>query len=99
MDRDNLVHKFIPMPQAMNIPDAKPAVDKEWKDARNNTSLELGKSQEQKGGYSGSTKRQKVSPLYFIDGHMSPQKCGVGTKATEVQRQSHAPRRQCKRRF
>ena len=27
----NLVRKFIPMPQAMKIPDAKPAVDKEWK--------------------------------------------------------------------
>ena len=27
----NLVHKFIPMPQAMKIPDAKAAVDKEWK--------------------------------------------------------------------
>ena len=26
----NLVHKFIPMPKAMQIPDAKAAVDKEW---------------------------------------------------------------------
>ena len=26
----NLVHKFIPMPQAMKIPPAKAAVDKEW---------------------------------------------------------------------
>ena len=26
----NLVHKFIPMPQAMEIPAAKAAVDKEW---------------------------------------------------------------------
>ena len=26
----NLVHKFIPMPQAMKIPAAKSAVDKEW---------------------------------------------------------------------
>ena len=26
----NLVHKFIPMPQAMKIPEAKAAVDKEW---------------------------------------------------------------------
>ena len=26
-----LVHKFIPMPQAMKIPAAKAAVDKEWK--------------------------------------------------------------------
>ena len=31
MSHNNLVHKFIPMPQAMNIPDAKAAVDKEWK--------------------------------------------------------------------
>ena len=27
----NLVHKFIPMPQAMKIPEAKAAVDGEWK--------------------------------------------------------------------
>ena len=27
----NLVHKFIPLPKAMKIPDAKEAVDKEWK--------------------------------------------------------------------
>ena len=26
----NLVHKFIPMPQAMKIPAAKAPVDKEW---------------------------------------------------------------------
>ena len=26
----NMVHKFIPMPQAMKIPEAKAAVDKEW---------------------------------------------------------------------
>ena len=26
----NLVHKFIPMPQALKIPDAKAAVDNEW---------------------------------------------------------------------
>ena len=27
---NNLVHKFIPMPQAMKIPAAKAAVDREW---------------------------------------------------------------------
>ena len=26
----NLVHKFIPMPQSMKIPEAKAAVDKDW---------------------------------------------------------------------
>ena len=31
MTHYNVVHKFIPMPKAMQIPDAKAAVDKEWK--------------------------------------------------------------------
>ena len=31
MTHYTLVHKFIPMPQAMKIQDAKAAVDKEWK--------------------------------------------------------------------
>ena len=31
MTQYNLVHKFIPVPQAMKIPDAKAAVHKEWK--------------------------------------------------------------------
>ena len=31
MTHDNLVHKLIPMHQAMKIPDAKAAVHKEWK--------------------------------------------------------------------
>ena len=30
----NLVHKFIPMPQALKIPAAKAAVDKEWENLR-----------------------------------------------------------------
>ena len=30
----NLVHKFIPMPQAMKIPAAKATVDKEWEKSR-----------------------------------------------------------------
>ena len=50
-------------------------------------------------GNSGSTKRQKESPLCNIDGHMLPQECGVGTKITEVQRQSRAPWWHCKRRL
>ena len=32
----NLVHKFIPMPQAMKIPAAKAAVDKEWEEIGEN---------------------------------------------------------------
>ena len=39
------------------------------------------------------TETNKESPLCYIDGHMSPQKCGVITRITEVQRQSRAPGR------
>ena len=37
LQRYNLVHKFIPMPQAMKIPAAKEAVDKEWRKFRRGT--------------------------------------------------------------
>ena len=35
LSHDNLVHKFIRMHQAMKIPDAKAAVDKEWEKPEN----------------------------------------------------------------
>ena len=35
LQHNNLVHKFIPMPQAMKILAAKAAVDKEWEKWRN----------------------------------------------------------------
>ena len=70
----NLVHKFVPMPQAMKIPDAKAAVDKEWKKLETIPAWNLEQCQEQKGGYPRSTKRQKESPLCHIEGHMSPRK-------------------------
>ena len=91
MTHYNLVHKFIPMPQAMKIPDAKAAVDKEWKKLETIPAWNLGKKcQEQKGGYSGNTKRQQESPLCHIGGHMSPQECGVGAKSADVKWQSRA---------
>ena len=34
LQHHNLFHKFIPMPQAMKIPAAKAAVDKEWENWR-----------------------------------------------------------------
>ena len=41
----NLVHKFIPMPQAMTIPAAKAAVDKEWGKIGENFGVEFDESQ------------------------------------------------------
>ena len=34
LQHESLVHKLIPMPQAMKIPEAKAAVDKEWENWR-----------------------------------------------------------------
>ena len=43
-----------------------------------------------------STRRQKESPLCYIDGHLSSQECGVRTKISEVLGSSRAPTRHCK---
>ena len=80
----NLVHKFIPMPQAMIFPDAKGCRGQGIEKARDNSNMGLGKSQKQKKSYSGSAKRQNESPFCFIDGHMPPQKCSARTKIAEV---------------
>ena len=37
----NLIHKFIPVPQAMKIPAAKAAVDKEWEELEKNPAWNL----------------------------------------------------------
>ena len=44
----NLVHKFIPMPQAMKIPAAKAAVDKEWEKLEKFSAWNLTKVRSQK---------------------------------------------------
>ena len=40
----SLVHKFIPMPQALKIPDAKAAVEKEWEILEKNPAWAADKS-------------------------------------------------------
>ena len=64
----NSVHKFIPMPQAMKIPDAKAAA---W---------QLEKFKSKKEVILEAQKRQNESPLCHTDGHLSPHERGVGTQ-------------------
>ena len=45
-----LVHKFIPMSQALKIPAAKTAVDKEWENGEENFGVGLDESQKQERG-------------------------------------------------
>ena len=80
----NLVHTFIQMSEAMKIPDAKAAVDKEWEKLEKLPAWHLNKVKSKEGGYSGSRKRQKESPICHIDEHLSSQKCRVRTIISEV---------------
>ena len=61
MTHYNLVHKFVPMPQAMKIPVAKAAVDKEWKNSRQ---AQHGNWRKSEGGFFSKHKeRQRKSTL------------------------------------
>ena len=75
-----LVHKFVPMPQAMEILDAKAAVDKEWEKSEKLPAWQLTKVKSQKEVIL-ETHREK-SPLCYIDGHLASQECGV-SKSTK----------------
>ena len=66
----NLVHKFIPMSQAMKIPAAKAAVDKEWEKLEKISAWNL----------KVKSKKQVIdvrnySSFCTIHGHMSSEKC------------------------
>ena len=51
MTHYNLVHNFISMPQAMKIPDAKAAVDKEWEKVETILAWQLGKVNSKKDDF------------------------------------------------
>ena len=75
MNRHNLVHKFIPMPQAMKIPDAKSASHKEWKKLKTIHAWNLEKIKGTKEVVLDAQRDKKESPLCFTDGHTG---CFVG---------------------
>ena len=52
MNHYNLVHEFIPMPQAMKNSGSEGSSGQGMEEARNNPSMATGESQEQQGGYS-----------------------------------------------
>ena len=79
-----LVHKFIPMPQAIKIPDAKAALDKEWKKLETIPAWQLDKVKSKKEDILEAQKSQKESPLCYIDGLMSSKEFGVKATISEV---------------
>ena len=57
--KTRLVHKFISMPQAMKIPDAKAAVDKEWKKVETILAWQLGKVKSKKDDFQEAQRDEK----------------------------------------
>ena len=72
MTHYNFFHKCILMPQAMNIPDAKAAVGKEWKKLEKNPAWQLDKVKSKKD-FILEARRDKKK-VHFADGRLSSQK-------------------------
>ena len=95
----NLVHKFIPMRQAMKIPAAKAAVDKEWEKLEKISASDLTRVRNKSQVIDEArTKGITVSSFCLTDGHLSFEKSRIGDKAPKIQRSSCIPRRHCERR-
>ena len=61
----NLVHKYIPMPQAMKIPDAKDSVDKEWKKLETILAWDVRKIKSKEEVIKEAQKNNKVHKVHF----------------------------------
>ena len=71
----NLVHKFIPMPQAVKIPAAKAAVDKEWEKLEKISAWNLTKVKSKKQVIDEARTAGVTVHFCIINGHMSFEKC------------------------
>ena len=90
--RYKLVHTFIPMPQAMKIPDAKAAVEKNnGKKLEKIPAWQLTKVRNKKEVIDEA--RNEGKTVHF------PKEFGVGTNISEMQRSSSTPRWHCERWF
>ena len=93
----NVVHKFVPVLQAMKILDAKAAVNKEWEKLEKIPAWQMDKVKSKKDVILLSTRSEKESPLCCIDGHLSFQELpNKKQKHQKYKRTSRAPRRQWK---
>ena len=89
------VRKFIPMPQAINIPDAKAAVDKEWKKLET-TGIKL---RAKRRSYWRDKKTNGKSTLLHWWTHAISKKAELEPNNSEAQRSSRTSRWHCKRRL
>ena len=86
LNHDNLVHKFIPMPQAFKIPDAKAAVEKEWEKLEKIPAWQLTKVRNKKEVIDETRNEGRKSSFCVLNGSLSSQEFGVGVTVSEIQR-------------
>ena len=75
LQHDNLVHKLIHMPQAMKIPAAKAAVDKEWEKLEKMSAWNLTKVRSKREVIDEARTSGAKVHFCIINGHMSLEKC------------------------
>ena len=99
LQHHNLVHKFILVPQAMKIPAAKAAVDKEWEKLEKIPAWNLTKVRSKSEVIDETrTKGAKVHFASLMDlCHF--EECRIWDKEPKIQRSSATPRRHCERWF
>ena len=92
-----LVHKFVPMLQAMKIPAAEAAVDKEWEKLQKIPAWDITKVRSKSDVIDDArTKGRKIHFASLME-HLSFEECRIGDKAPKIQRSSCTPRRYCER--
>ena len=79
----NLVHKFIPMPEAMKIPAAKAAVDKEWEKLQKIPAWDITKVRNKSEVIDDARTEGRKSSFRLTDGHLSFEECRIGDKAPQ----------------
>ena len=99
LHRYNLVHKFIPMPQAMKIQAAKAAVHKELEILEKIPTWNLTKVRNKADVIEEARKECTTVHIVSLMDIYHLKKFGVKTKTPKVQRSSCAPRWHCERRF
>ena len=82
----NLVHKFIPLPKAMKIPDGKAAVHWEWEKLENLPAWQMTKVRSKREVIQEAQKRGKDSSFCHADGPVLPQELGVGAQVPSPKR-------------
>ena len=80
------------MPQEMKIPDAKAAVDKEWKKLETIPAWQLEKVKSKKEVVLEAQRDKKKVHFATLMDICHLKKCRVGTKCSEVQKKSRAPK-------